>query len=127
MVVLQKIIMGNNMHCNARGGRTVYLSLSIANRHSLIIGATTGTGGKERATFCRVDCRTAFEDRISVFASDVKGDFYQASIKPVPSQGCAVIFWNLYGRRSMDILLWAIISEAGPLLFSRFLNSNDVQ
>jgi DNA helicase HerA-like ATPase len=109
----------------------------LANRHGLITGAT-GTG----KTVTLQALAQRFSDiGVPVFMADVKGDL-SGIAKPgganpkvaerlkalkltVPSEGCPVAFWDVYGKSGHPVR--ATVSDMGPLLLGRMLGLNDTQ
>jgi DNA helicase HerA-like ATPase len=109
----------------------------LANRHGLITGAT-GTG----KTVTLQALAQRFSDiGVPVFMADVKGDL-SGIAKPgganpkvaerlkalkltVPSEGCPVAFWDVYGKSGHPVR--ATVSDMGPLLLGRVLGLNDTQ
>lgn len=119
-------------------GRETRFSLSMANRHGLISGAT-GTG---KTVTLQVLAEGLARNGVSVFMADVKGDLSgiasQANINPkiqeridrlglkaFEPRGNPVVFWDIFGKKGHA--LRTTISEMGPLLLSRLLNLNDTQ
>jgi DNA helicase HerA-like ATPase len=113
------------------------LTLSLANRHGLVAGAT-GTG---KTVTLQVLAEGFSRAGVPVFAADVKGDLsgiaavgeakpplvdrakgmgFKYEVDQFP-----VIFWDLFGDQGHPIR--ATIAEMGPLLLSRLLDLNDVQ
>ena len=108
-----------------------YLDLRLANRHGLVTGAT-GTGkplrfrssprvfGRRCACLCG-----GHQRRLSGVAAmgDGKPPFVKRAQAGI--EYCAdsypVVFWDLFGEQGLPIR--ATITEMGPLLVSRLLNS----
>ncbi|UJX40502.1 DUF853 domain-containing protein [Desulfovibrio sp. JY] len=121
----------------ARGKKDAALSLSMANRHGLVAGAT-GTG---KTVSLRVLAEAFSERGVPVFLADVKGDLsglavpggdnpkITARAKKLgltdPPAGYPVVFWDVFGQTGHP--LRTTISEMGPLLLSRLLGLNDTQ
>jgi DNA helicase HerA-like ATPase len=121
----------------AKSDKPQYLTLSLANRHGLVTGAT-GTG----KTVTLQVLAEGFSSRgVPVFAADIKGDlsglsqagegqdFILARAKQVgidyqPDQ-FPVLFWDIFGEQGTPVR--ATVSEMGPLLLARLLDLNDVQ
>jgi DNA helicase HerA-like ATPase len=113
------------------------LTLSLANRHGLVTGAT-GTG---KTVTLQVLAEGFSRAGVPVFAADIKGDLSglaaageakEAFVERAKQLGFnyqpdqfPVTFWDLYGEQGHPIR--ATIAEMGPLLLSRLLNLNDVQ
>ncbi len=117
-----------------------YLTLSYANRHGLITGAT-GTG-KTVTLQCLAE---GFSDQgVPVFCADVKGDLsglgaageanakLDARAKQIGmadsdyvKRAYPVLFWDLFGQGGHPVR--TTLSEMGPLLLSRLLDLNDTQ
>jgi DNA helicase HerA-like ATPase len=113
------------------------LTLSFANRHGLVTGAT-GTG---KTVTLQVLAEGFSRAGVPVFAADIKGDLSgiaevgeakEAFVKRAQDMGIAyqpdefpVIFWDLFGEQGHPIR--ATVAEMGPLLFSRLLDLNDTQ
>jgi hypothetical protein len=113
------------------------LTLSVANRHGLIAGAT-GTG---KTSTLRVMAEQFSRAGVPVFVADVKGDIAGLSQPGEPKpflleraqkmgfqwQGSAspVIYWDLFGQQGHP--LRATVSDIGPVLLSQMLQLNDVQ
>jgi DNA helicase HerA-like ATPase len=113
------------------------LTLSLANRHGLVTGAT-GTG---KTVTLQVLAEGFSRAGVPVFAADIKGDLSgisqvgeakEAFVKRAQDMGIKyqpdeypVVFWDLFGEQGHPIR--ATISEMGPLLLSRLLDLNDTQ
>jgi hypothetical protein len=114
-----------------------FLTLSLANRHGLVTGAT---GGGKTVTLQTL--AEGFSNAgVSVFAADIKGDLSGVSqmgdskppfVKRAQEIGLQyyadkfpVVFWDLFGEQGHPVR--ATISEMGPLLTARLLELNDVQ
>ena len=122
---------------NGKGGGTVALDLSRANRHGLIAGAT-GTG---KTVTLQSLAEQLAKAGCNVFVSDVKGDLsgiampgegqswisqkYQQLKQPYKPQACPVTFWDVNGKLGYPAR--ATMSELGPLLLGRLLDLNDTQ
>lgn len=115
-----------------------YLDLAMANRHGLISGAT-GTG---KTVTLQTIAEQFSRAGVSVFAADVKGDLSGIALAgantpkvqqildkfgetTASGQGAATLFWDIYAKTGHP--LRATISELGPLLLGRLLNTNDTQ
>lgn len=117
---------------------TCELLPNLANRHSLITGAT-GTGKT-------VTLQTLAEQfsaiGVPVFMADVKGDLtgisqpgsFTGKIRAIlqerniaipQPQTCPVTLWDVFGEQGHPVR--ATISDMGPLLLARMLNLNDTQ
>jgi uncharacterized protein len=109
----------------------------LANRHGLITGAT-GTG---KTVTLQALAQRFSGIGVPVFMADVKGDL-SGIAKPgganpkvaerlkalklaVPSEGCPVAFWDVYGKSGHPVR--ATISDMGPLLLGRMLGLNETQ
>lgn len=114
------------------------LLLPMVNRHGLITGAT-GTG---KTVTLQTIIEQLSQDGIPVFAADVKGDLsgiampgldnpklkekrHQLKQDVTTPQGCPTRFWDLYGETGHP--LRATVTELGPVLLGRLLNTNDTQ
>lgn len=113
------------------------LTLSVANRHGLIAGAT-GTG---KTSTLRVMAEGFSRAGVPVFVADVKGDIAGLSQPGEPKpflleraqkmgfewKGAAspVVLWDLFGVQGHP--LRATVSDIGPVLLSQMLQLNDVQ
>jgi DNA helicase HerA-like ATPase len=113
------------------------LTLSLANRHGLVTGAT-GTG---KTVTLQVLAEGFSRAGVPVFAADIKGDLSgiaevgearEAFVKRAQDMGITyqpdeypVVFWDLFGEQGHPIR--ATVSEMGPLLLSRLLDLNDTQ
>src|SRR4030088_2476618 len=120
-----------------RGSKPQGLTLSLAQPHGLVTGAT-GTG---KTVTLQVLAEGLSRAGVSVFAADVKGDLSgisevgaakEAFVTRAKSLGFdyepdqfPVVFWDLFGEQGHPIR--ATISEVGPLLLSRLMDLNDVQ
>jgi uncharacterized protein len=120
-----------------KGNKPEFLTLSLANRHGLVAGAT-GTG---KTISLQVLAEGFARSGVSVFAADVKGDLSgiaaageakEALVKRAKDMGFdyepdefPVVFWDLFGDQGHPIR--ATISEVGPLLLSRLMDLNEVQ
>jgi DNA helicase HerA-like ATPase len=113
------------------------LTLSLANRHGLVTGAT-GTG---KTVTLQVLAEGFSKAGVPVFAADVKGDLSgiaapgegkdafvnRAKELGIPYQPdeFPVVFWDVFGEQGHPVR--ATIAEMGPLLVSRLLGLNDTQ
>src|SRR3954471_6826498 len=121
-----------------KGEADEYLSLTLANRHGLIAGAT-GTG---KTITLQVLAEGFSRAGVPVFCADVKGDLSgiaeTGAANPKLAQravelgeadyanaGAPVIFWDLFGAQGHPIR--ATVAEMGPLLLARMLELNDTQ
>ncbi len=117
--------------------QSAYLTLSLANRHGLVTGAT-GTG---KTVSLQVMAEGFARAGVPVFASDIKGDLsgiaevgeakdfivkraQEMGLKFQPDQ-FSTIFWDVFGEQGHPVR--ATVSEMGPLLLSRMMDLNDVQ
>jgi DNA helicase HerA-like ATPase len=122
----------------AKGEGDIFLLPQLGNRHGLIAGAT-GTGKtvtlqKMADSFSRIG--------VPCFMADVKGDLSGISqagganpkvaeriktlkLDPFQFASCPVTFWDVFGEQGHRIR--ATITEMGPLLLARMLNSNETQ
>src|SRR5207248_9897842 len=105
------------------------LTLSLANRHGLVAGAT-GTG---KTVTLQVLAEGLSREGVSVFAADIKGDLSgisavgeakEAFVTRAKSMGLdyqpdefPVVFWDLFGEQGHPVR--ATMSEMGPMLLSR--------
>jgi uncharacterized protein len=120
-----------------KSGKPELLTLSLANRHGLVTGAT-GTG---KTVSLQVLAEGFSRAGVPVFAADIKGDLSGISVlgeakealverargmgfKYEPDEFPAV-FWDLFGQQGHPIR--ATVSEMGPLLLSRMMDLNEVQ
>jgi DNA helicase HerA-like ATPase len=120
-----------------KGEQPSWLTLSLANRHGLVTGAT-GTG---KTVTLQVMAEGFARAGVPVFAADIKGDLSGISevgeakdfilkratemgLKFEPDQFSAV-FWDVFGEEGHPVR--ATVTEMGPLLLSRMLDLNDVQ
>ena len=123
-------------------GEKQHLSLSRANRHGLIAGAT-GTG---KTVTLQGLAESFSANGVPVFVADVKGDLSGIAMSGSPTFKHAdklesraeelgmedyaysdnpAIFWDLYGEQGHPIR--TTVSEMGPLLLARLLDLNDTQ
>jgi uncharacterized protein len=123
-------------------GEKQMLSLSRANRHGLIAGAT-GTG---KTVTLQGIAESFSAAGVPVFVADAKGDLSGIAMPGSPSfkhaaslearaagLGIAdyayadnpVIFWDLFGKQGHPIR--TTVSEMGPLLLARLLDLNETQ
>src|SRR6476619_1607093 len=114
-----------------------WLTLSLANRHGLVTGAT-GTG---KTVSLQVMAEGFARAGVSVFAADIKGDLSGISevgepkdfiVKRAGEMGLtfqpdrfSTVFWDVFGEQGHPVR--ATVLEMGPLLLSRMLDLNDVQ
>jgi DNA helicase HerA-like ATPase len=119
------------------GRKAEVLTLSLANRHGLVTGAT-GTG---KTVTLQVLAEGFSNAGVPVFAADIKGDLSGigemgdakgAFVTRAKSLGLSyqpdqfpVVFWDLFGEQGHPIR--ATISEMGPLLLARLMDLNEVQ
>jgi hypothetical protein len=120
-----------------KGEQPAWLSLSLANRHGLVTGAT-GTG---KTVTLQVMAEGFARAGVSVFAADIKGDLSGISevgeakdfiVKRADEMGLkfepdqfSTVFWDVFGEQGHPVR--ATVTEMGPLLLSRMLDLNDVQ
>lgn len=133
MIKENKIWVANNDK-----GEPVYLIPKMANRHGLVAGAT-GTG---KTVTLKVLAESFSDLGVPVFMADVKGDIagmmepgtdsedmqkriQKFGITDFKYQGYPVTFWDIYGKKGIQ--LRTTISEMGPLLLGRILGLNDLQ
>jgi uncharacterized protein len=120
------------------GEREQVLLPHMANRHGIVTGAT-GTG--KTVTIQTIIER--FSDiGVPVFVTDVKGDvaglgapgggndkvdarLAELGLPPLQPTAYPVVFWDVYGELGHPVR--TTISELGPLLLARLLESNDTQ
>src|SRR5215210_1749369 len=120
-----------------KGEQPSWLTLSLANRHGLVTGAT-GTG---KTVTLQVMAEGFARAGIPVFAADIKGDLSgiaalgeakdfitkragEMGLAWQPDQ-FAAMFWDVFGEQGHPVR--ATVTEMGPLLLSRMLDLNDVQ
>jgi DNA helicase HerA-like ATPase len=120
------------------GEHPCLLTLSRANRHGLVAGAT-GTG---KTVTLQVLAEGFSRAGVPVFCADVKGDLAGISQpgKPNPKlearardlgeadfayEPAPVVFWDVFGQQGHP--LRATVAEMGPLLLARMLELNEVQ
>ena len=134
--------MGEIFLGNSVDGERQALSLSRANRHGLIAGAT-GTG---KTVTLQGMAESFSAAGVPVFVADIKGDLsgvalagsaqfkhadkLEARAKELGMEDYAYsdnpcIFWDLYGEQGHPIR--TTVSEMGPLLLARLLDLNDTQ
>jgi len=120
-----------------KGEQPAWLTLSLANRHGLVTGAT-GTG---KTVSLQVMAEGFARAGVSVFAADIKGDLSGISeagepkdfiLKRASEMGLtfqpnqfSTVFWDVFGEQGHPVR--ATVTEMGPLLLSRMLDLNDVQ
>jgi uncharacterized protein len=120
-----------------KGEQPCYLTLSLANRHGLVTGAT-GTG---KTVSLQVMAEGFARAGVPVFAADIKGDLSgiaevgdakEALVARARDMGLtfqpdqfSTIFWDVFGEQGHPVR--ATVSEMGPLLLSRMMDLNDVQ
>ncbi len=121
-----------------KGEAPCLLTLSRANRHGLVAGAT-GTG---KTVTLQVLAEGFSRAGVPVFCADVKGDLAGISQpgKPNPKlearardlgeadfgyEPAPVVFWDVFGQQGHP--LRATVAEMGPLLLARMLELNEVQ
>ena len=123
-------------------GSQQMLSLSRANRHGLIAGAT-GTG---KTVTLQGIAESFSAAGVPVFVADVKGDLSGVAMPGAPTFKHAaslesrakelgitdyaysdnpVIFWDLFGKQGHPVR--TTVSEMGPLLLARLLDLNETQ
>src|ERR1700754_2961379 len=120
-----------------KGEEAAWLTLSLANRHGLVTGAT-GTGKTVTLQVMAEGCARA---GVPGFAADIKGDLSgiaevgeakdfllkragEMGLKFEPDQ-FSTVFWDVFGEQGHPVR--ATVTEMGPLLLSRMLDLNDVQ
>ena len=120
-----------------KGEQPAWLTLSLANRHGLVTGAT-GTG---KTVSLQVMAEGFARAGVPVFAADIKGDLSGISevgeakdfivkrasemeLSFQPDQ-FSTVFWDVFGEQGHPVR--ATVSEMGPLLLSRMMDLNDVQ
>ena len=120
-----------------KGDQPAFLTLSLANRHGLVTGAT-GTG---KTVTLQVMAEGFARAGVPVFAADIKGDLSGISevgeakdfiLSRAKGMGLtfqpdqfSTIFWDVFGEQGHPVR--ATVLEMGPLLLSRMLDLNDVQ
>jgi DNA helicase HerA-like ATPase len=114
------------------------LALKRGNRHGLIAGAT-GTG---KTVTLQVLAEAFAREGVHVFAADIKGDLSGCAVagEPPPAWALAraeeigltltpeaapVTFWDVYGELGHPVR--TTVTEMGPVLMSRVLESTDAQ
>jgi uncharacterized protein len=127
---VEKIFIG-------KGEQPAWLTLTLANRHGLVTGAT-GTG---KTVSLQVMAEGFARAGVPVFAADIKGDLSGISevgeakdfiLKRASDMGLtfqvdqfSTVFWDVFGEQGHPVR--ATVSEMGPLLLSRMMDLNDVQ
>src|SRR5947199_4651581 len=120
-----------------KGEEPAWLTLSLANRHGLVTGAT-GTG---KTVSLQVMAEGFARAGVPMFAADIKGDLSGISepgepkdfiLKRATEMGLtfqpdrfSTVFWDVFGEQGHPVR--ATASEMGPLLLSRMMDLNDVQ
>ncbi|PZP86957.1 MAG: ATP-binding protein [Azospirillum brasilense] len=120
-----------------QGSSPQYLTLSRANRHGLVAGAT-GTG---KTVTLQVLAEGFLAHGVPVFMADVKGDLSgiaasggsekaRARAEKLQLQDYApasmpTVFWDVFGTRGHALRM--TISEVGPILLARLLDLSDAQ
>src|SRR5258707_5633627 len=120
-----------------KGEQPAWLTLSLANRHGLVTGAT-GTG---KTVSLQVMAEGFARAGVPVFAADIKGDLSGISeagepkdfiLKRASEMGLTFqpdqfspVFWDVFGEQGHPVR--GTVTEMGPLLLSRMLDLNDVQ
>ncbi|EKS28735.1 helicase HerA-like domain-containing protein [Afipia felis] len=120
-----------------KGDQPAFLTLSLANRHGLVTGAT-GTG---KTVTLQVMAEGFARAGVPVFAADIKGDLSGIAEVGQPNDFIlnrakgmgltfqpdqfSTIFWDVFGEQGHPVR--ATVLEMGPLLLSRMLDLNDVQ
>src|SRR5688572_32484409 len=129
---------GDTILVGKSGKKPEVLTLSLANRHGLITGAT-GTG---KTVSLQIMAEGFSRAGVPVFAADIKGDLSGIAamgeakdflVKRAADIGFTdyaqdrfpAIFWDLFGEQGHPVR--TTISEMGPLLLSRILDLNDTQ
>src|SRR5688572_23893864 len=129
---------GDTILVGKSGKKPEVLTLSLANRHGLITGAT-GTG---KTVSLQIMAEGFSRAGVPVFCADIKGDLSGIAamgdakdflVKRAADIGFTdyaqdqfpTIFWDLFGKQGHPIR--TTISEMGPLLLSRILDLNDTQ
>ena len=119
------------------GKKPEVLTLSLANRHGLVTGAT-GTG---KTVTLQVLAEGFSRAGVPVFAADIKGDLSGIAapgeakeafvarakllgVKYEPDE-FPVIFWDVFGEQGHPVR--STMAEMGPLLISRLLGLNETQ
>src|SRR5258708_14011744 len=120
-----------------KGEQPAWLTLTLANRHGLVTGAT-GTG---KTVSLQVMAEGFARGGVPVLAADIKGDLSGISevgeakdfiLKRAADMGLrfqpdqfSTVFWDVFGEQGHPVR--ATISEMGPLLLSRMLYLSDVR
>ncbi|MBK7353173.1 MAG: DUF853 family protein [Nitrosomonas sp.] len=130
--------MKNDLSVAQVDQKALSLSLSMANRHGLIAGAT-GTG---KTVTLQTLSEQFSQASVPVFMTDIKGDLSGLSQKGGGNSKIEtrirelgldhftyannpVVFWDVFGKKGHPMR--ATISDMGPLLLSRMLNLNEIQ
>src|SRR6201990_1770020 len=127
---VEKIFIG-------KGEQPAWLTLTLANRHGLVTGAT-GTG---KTVSLQVMAEGFARAGVPVFAADIKGDLSGISEvgeakdfitkradeigRKFYSDQFSRVFWDVFGEQGHPVR--ATVTEMGPLLLARMLDLNDVQ
>ncbi len=121
-----------------KGDQPAVLTLSLANRHGLVTGAT-GTG---KTVTLQVMAEGFARAGVPVFAADIKGDLSGIAepgepkdflVKRAQEVGLgkfqpdqfSTVFWDVFGEQGHPVR--ATVSEMGPLLLGRLLDLNETQ
>src|SRR5688572_26393579 len=129
---------GDTILVGKSGKKPEVLTLSLANRHGLVTGAT-GTG---KTVTLQVLAEGFSDAGVPVFASDIKGDLSGISAKGEPkpplvkraqeigltdyeNRAYPAVFWDLFGENGHPVR--ATVQEMGPLMLTRLLELNEGQ
>jgi DNA helicase HerA-like ATPase len=121
-----------------KGSVPVNLTLSLANRHGLIAGAT-GTG---KTVTLQVLAEGFSRHGVPVFMADVKGDLSGISkpggakpklierakklgMQDYGPEAFPTVFWDIFGEQGHPVR--TTVSDMGPLLAARLLELNEIQ
>src|SRR5712672_3241188 len=115
-----------------KGEQPAWLTLSLANRHGLVTGAT-GTG---KTVSLQVMAEGFARAGVPVFAADIKGDLSGISEVGEPKDFIlkrakemelafqpdqfSTVFWDVFGEQGHPVR--ATVSEMGPLLLARMMD-----